>query len=205
MTYRKRYIFFISIALLSFLLLWFFENASAFIRILTALIGIICFYLFDEYFKMDFQLKQYIYLFIIVFFGILLSPLYLLSRNYDKILHLVMPILVSGIIFTIVNKQPISLKWKLLTTLSLTISFLALFEIFEYLADVLLNFKLQGVYVRDIASMGKLNLIVDKIDDTMMDLILGVVGSLIFTFWKLIKTLQNKKNQVSESLKKKKT
>jgi len=150
------------------------------------------YYKASDYFDINFELKHYLYILIIAFFGILLSPLYFLSGNYDKILHLIIPLLTGGIVFFLVNNQNLTLKWKLVTTLLFTIAILTIFEIIEFTLDKLWDLKLQGVYMRDITGLEKFNIIMDKNDDTMADLIIGILGGLIFIFYKTIKSRFNR-------------
>jgi len=165
------------------------------LRIITTLAGIVSFYVFDHYFDINFQIKHYIYILALTFFGVLLSPLYYLSLNYDKILHLAMPIVVSGIFFFIIDKQKISFKWKLLVTFGFTLSSLVIFEIVEFVLDTLWDFKFQGVYVRDLTGLEKFNIVMDRNDDTMIDLILGFCGTLVFIFWKTLENLRKFKRE----------
>ena len=95
-----------------------------------------------------------------------------------------MPIIGCVIVFFMVNKSKIEFKWKLLITLTSMVFILTMLEIGEYLFDVLWDLKTQGVYVRDIAGLEKYKLILGKNDDTMMDLILGTLSSLIFVLGK---------------------
>tara|TARA_B100000315_G_scaffold122078_1_gene111983 strand:+ start:20712 stop:21320 length:609 start_codon:yes stop_codon:yes gene_type:complete len=192
MEYKIKRRFILGISLLLFALLYFFKNTSSLLRIFATLAGLVSFYIFDHYFNINFELKHYLYILIIAFFGILLSPLYFISENYDKILHLVIPILTGGIVFFLVNKQNLTLKWKLVTTLLFTISILTIFEVIEFSLDKLWDLKLQGVYIRDITGLEKFNIIMDKNDDTMIDLIIGILGSLIFTFYNIIKSMINR-------------
>ncbi|MAH03607.1 hypothetical protein CMI39_02360 [Candidatus Pacearchaeota archaeon] len=192
MEYKIKRRFILGISLLLFALLYFFKNTSSLLRIFATLAGLVSFYIFDHYFNINFELKHYLYILIIAFFGILLSPLYFISENYDKILHLVIPILTGGIVFFLVNKQNLTLKWKLVTTLLFTISILTIFEVIEFSLDKLWDLKLQGIYIRDITGLEKFNIIMDKNDDTMIDLIIGILGSLIFTFYNIIKSMINR-------------
>jgi|TARA_Y100000034_G_scaffold79823_1_gene95815 hypothetical protein len=192
MEYKTKRRFILGLSLLLFILFYFFKNTSTLLRIFATLAGLVSFYIFDHYFNIDFELKHYLYILLIAFFGILLSPLYFMSENYDKILHLIIPILTGGIVFFLVNKQNLTLKWKLVTTLLFTIAILTIFEIIEFSLDKLWDLKLQGVYIRDITGLEKFNIIMDKNDDTMIDLIIGILGSLIFTFYKVIKIMLNK-------------
>ncbi|MFH1521861.1 MAG: hypothetical protein ABIF18_02790 [archaeon] len=60
------------------------------------------------------------------------------------------------------------------------ISFIAIHEIGEYLLDIFWDAKLQGVYIGDSLEVRKLNLVMSKIDDTMMDMVFGVMGTSLF-------------------------
>jgi len=122
----------------------------------------------------------------ILFLGIILSPLYGIYSLYDKVVHFINPILGSCLVFYIINKQKLSFQWKLLITFMFIVSFLTIHEIGEYLIDLLWDFKLQGVYLRDISGIEKLNLVLNPHDDTMIDLIFGTIGGLIFTTGKTI-------------------
>jgi len=44
--------------------------------------------------------------------------------------------------------------------------------------------KLQGVFIRDISGIEKLNLVLSQHDDTMLDMIFGLLGGLVFTIGK---------------------
>ncbi|MCF7910053.1 hypothetical protein K9L16_00065 [Candidatus Pacearchaeota archaeon] len=184
--------------LVVFLLLVFYllKNFSWSVRISGTIFGLFLFYLIDYLFKLNFELRHYIYVIIILFFGILLSPFYFMSEHYDKILHFILPIFGSCLIYYIADKQRVSFKWKLLITFMFIISFLTIHEIGEYLLDLLWDLKLQGVYVRDISGIEKLNLVMQKHDDTMIDLILGIFGGLVFVIGKtsvyLFKKLKKK-------------
>ena len=166
------------------LLFYLFQNLSTSIRIGGFIFGLLIFYFIDHMFEIDFELKHYYYIMIILVFGILFSPLYSFYSYYDKILHFVMPIFGCLLIFHIIDKKNLNLQWKLWITFIFIMSFLAFHEIGEYLIDQLWDLNLQGVYVRDITGLDKLNLVVSKIDDTMIDLILGMFGALIFVVGK---------------------
>lgn len=156
------------------------------------------FYFIDHGFHLHFKLRHYLYVLAILCFGILLSPFYYLYPNYDKLLHLLMPILISIMVFFAVNKLDIKFQWKLLLTVTTVVSFLAIFEIIEYIIDLVLDLNLQGVYLRDVSGMEKFNLILDRNDDTMIDLILGVIGAIIFTSGKTICYFYNKRHQIKK-------
>jgi len=186
MKYQNKRRLIIGISL--FLLLGFYltRNLSENVRVFGFIFGIILFYIIDYMFNINFKLIHYIFVIIILTFGVLLSPLYFLIESYDKVLHFILPILASFLVFYVVDKQKLSMQWKLLITFMFIISFLAIHEIGEYLLDLLFNLKLQGVYLRDISGLEKLNLVLSKHDDTMIDLIFGTLGAALFILGKTI-------------------
>jgi len=188
---KRRWLFGISI--FSLLIIYFFKNYSLTTRILGFVGGLFVFYLVDHLFDIKFKWHHYILISIILGSGILLSPFYFFSSSYDKILHFFSPILGSVLIFYIVDQKRLSIQWKLWITFLFITSFLMFHEIGEYLIDRLWDMKLQGVYIRDISGTEKLNLIQLRIDDTMMDLILGSLGALTFTLGKLFHHCNEKK------------
>jgi len=192
--HKRRVIWFFSIFLV--LMLYFFQNASFLLRVVTSLEFIILFYLIDHFFDVRFLPRHYAYIFIIAIASILLSPFYFIYPNYDKIQHFIQPMLICSIVFFTVSKLKLELKWKLIFAFFITFSILGLFEIGEYIADYLFNLKLQGVYLRDLSGFKKFNLITEPLDDTMQDLILGFLGSglYILTNGFYLKHIKNKIN-----------
>jgi len=192
MKYKDKRRLLAGISIFILFIFYLFQNLSNSIRIGGFIFGLVVFYFLDYMFEIDFKLKHYYYILIILVLGILFSPLYSLYTIYDKILHFVMPIFGCLLIFHIIDKKDLSLSWKLWITFMFIISFLALHEIGEYLIDQLWGLNLQGVYIRDITGITKLNLLVSKIDDTMIDLILGVLGAMLFVVGKSIGHFYNK-------------
>lgn len=131
----------------------------------------------------------------ILFFGVFLSPLYFLYPNYDKILHLILPILGSMLLFFAIDKIKIDFKWKLLMAFALMITILTIFELGEYILDFLFDLKLQGVYLRDAVGIEKFSLLMEKNNDTMLDFVLGILGSLVYTAGKRVSYLYKKKKR----------
>lgn len=171
------------------------------IRVLSVIFGLFVFYFFDHAFYIHFHFRHYIYAVIVLVFGMLLSPLYYYYESYDKILHLIMPIFGSIAIFYVVDKSKLAFKYKLLITLTSVVFFLTILEIGEYLFEVFWGLKLQGVYVRDITGLEKYKLVLGKNEDTMIDLIIGLTGTLIFVMGKSICYFFNKRYYRSKNLK----
>ena len=183
---HTRHIIYIAIGIFVLSILYALKNTSYFVRVSGFIFSILLFFLFDSFFHMGFNKDHYIIFILISATGILLSPLYYLSQYYDKVLHIVSPFLICILVFFLVNKLKTKFSIKLFIAVMITISLLALFEIGEFTLDKLFDWKLQGVYIRDISGVEKLNIIMDKNDDTMIDLILGTISSLLFAITKTV-------------------
>lgn len=183
--YRTRRNLVIAISTTLLILLYMFKNTSFLIRTLSAVSLLIFFFFIDYYFDVRFKPRHYLFIILISTFGLMLSPLYFIYSQYDKILHLVLPIMLSAIVFHMVSKLKLKLKWNLTFVFFIIMGSLALFEIGEYLLDTFFDLKLQGVFLRDIQGLQKFDVLLDKIDDTMIDLVLGFVGALTYVFFKL--------------------
>ena len=180
LNYRQKRLIVISISILILIAIYFLKNASFTFRAIGLVTAILAFYIIDHFFDVRFRKIHYVFMFLIVALSILLSPFYFIYPNYDKIQHFFNPILVFTLIFYMVNKLRLELKWKLVFTFFIVVAILCLFEIGEYALDYSFNLKLQGVYLRDIGGIEKLNLIQDPLSDTITDLILGVLGAGIY-------------------------
>jgi hypothetical protein len=192
--FKRRTIISLSIILL--IMIYLFKNASFLLRATTTIGFLILFYLVDHFFDVRFEAKHYSFILIISIFSLLLSPLYYVYPNYDKIQHFIQPMLVYSIFFFMVSKLKLELKWKLIFAFFITLSVLGFFEISEYILDYLFDLKLQGVYIRDLQGLDKFNLLVDRIDDTMIDLSLGFLGSTIaLIFYYTYTKIKNKKKK----------
>jgi len=174
-----------AIGIFLFALLYALKNTSYFTRASTFIFSVVMFFIVDYFFALNFKKRHYLIFILISAAGVLLSPLYFISSSYDKILHLSSPFFISILIFFLINKLKTKFSIKLLLTISIVIALLTLFEIGEFTLDKLFDLKLQGVYLRDYSGVEKLNIIMDKNDDTMIDLILGTISALIFALAKI--------------------
>ncbi len=191
--YRHKRLVIFGLSLVILLMIYFFKEASFTLRAVSMVAFLLFFYTIDHVF--DIRFKKYHYLFIIVIAagGLLLSPLYFVYPNYDKVQHFVQPMLICSIIFHLLDKLPVKLKWKWVLAFFVTVAILGLFEIGEYTLDYFFDLKLQGVYLRDIKGIEKFNLLMDPLDDTMVDLVLGISGTGLFMvagFWIMRRRLQ---------------
>lgn len=175
---KRKVILTIALAILAFFYL--FKNYSVPIRAISAALFIVLFYIVDHAFDIRFKHRHYFFILAFAFFGFLLSPLYYLYPSYDKIQHLLLPIMYSSIIFHTLHSFNIKLKWKLIFVFFIVIGTNGLFEVGEYAIDQFTDFKLQGVYLRDEAGLEKYQILQEKIDDTMIDMMLGTIGALAY-------------------------
>lgn len=180
--------FIIALCLFFILLLYLARSISALILFFLSALSLYLFFYIDKTHKLKFPRRYYLYVFTIIGLGPLIGSgeapfgLYYRSIFYDKFLHFLLPFLMCIIIFYIVNHLHIQLKWKLLMTVLMVFGILGLFEIGEYLLDIYFNTIFQGVYSNILKT--KANVIQSRIDDTIQDLIFGLLGSLTFAIYK---------------------
>jgi hypothetical protein len=165
------------------------RNASFLIRSVSTIIILIGFYAIDHYFDLRFRVRHYIFVALIAVTGIMLSPLYFVYPQYDKFLHFIQPLFLGSIIFYATSFAKINFKVRLLLTFSILLTIIGIFEIGEYILDNLFNWRLQGVF--DYSS-GNFELIMSRIDDTMIDMIIGIIASLAYLL--SVGILSRKKN-----------
>lgn len=174
----------------------FKDSSSVTLRYTTFIVSLIAFYAADHLFDIRFELKHYVFVMIIGVSALLFSPLYFQYTQYDKLQHFILPTFICSIIFFMVNKLNIALKWKIVFTVMTVAGILGIFEIGEYVLDLLFNLKLQGVYLRDFKGLEKFNLILNPLDDTMVDLSFGILGSALYAIyaWKKYSKYHKPKN-----------
>ena len=178
--YRKKRVAVIIFSLLLLIILYLFQEASTWLRALSTIAVLALFYSADHVFDIRFRQRHYTYVTLILIFSFLLSPFYFYYPSYDKIQHFIQPMLVCSIIFYTVNKINMELKWKIVFTFFIVVAILGIFEIGEFALDSFFNLKLQGVYLRDTQGLEKFHLLLDPLDDTMVDMILGIMGAGIY-------------------------
>ncbi len=186
--YRHKRLIVGIISILLLIAIYLFKDSSSITPRYSTFIGIILTsYLIDHLFDVRLELKHYIFILIMGITAILMSPLYFLHPSYDKVQHLVFPMLLSSIMFFMVNKLKLAMKWKLTFTVLSVVAFLGIFEILEYVLDSFFNWKLQGVYIRDITGLDKFNLLLDPLRDTIIDLSFGIFGSSLYAIYSWIR------------------
>lgn len=94
--------------------------------------------------------------------------------HYDKVLHFTVGIIITVIVY---QYYLMSLKVKKDMIFFTVLGMLAIWEIYEYLLGVFLNYPAMGVIING-------EVLISKLDDTMIDLICGSIGSIIVLFIK---------------------
>ncbi len=187
---QRRFVVVLSLIILA--LIFFFNNTDFIVRAILTIIFIILFYIIDHLFDLRYRHYHYLFVIIIAVSSFLLSPLYFKFIYYDKVLHFFFSILLSSLIFHLVSKLKLALKWKIVFTFFIVVACLGLFEIGEYILDLFFDFKFQGVFLRNIQTLEKFHVVQSPIDDTMSDLIFGVVGSALYLITAFLKKLINR-------------
>ena len=185
--YRRKRIFITVVSVLILSALYAFKNSSYLIRSASAIALLVFFYIVDHYYDLDFKRGHYVFILIIAISSFLLSPLYFIYPNYDKIQHLVQPILLSSIFYHFISRLKIEKKWQLTFLFFVMVGLSGLFELGEYFLDYLFDWKLQGVFLRNISGFEKYDILLDRIDDTMIDMALSALGTAIYIGFVLIK------------------
>jgi len=145
-------------------------------------VAVFGFYSLDKLFKINFKRRHYTYMTFMTIVALLLSFLYFNLAHLDKLQHFFFPIMAGSLIFHMVSKLDLELKYKLLFTFTVVISIITMFELIEYFLDITFDLYLQGAYLGDPRISGDYKVLFSPIDDTMIDLLLGVLGSLTYVF-----------------------
>lgn len=180
--YRRKRIVIISISVVLLVLLYLFKNTSFLMRTAGTIFALFLFYLIDHLFDLKFKDKHYLILIFIMITSWMLSPLYYLYSGYDKVLHFFLPLIFCSVVFHMVHRLQIKLRWKLLFVFLIVAGFVGIHEIGEYWLDYFFDLKLQGVFIRNLQTLEKYDILLDRIDDTMIDMTFGVLGAAVYTF-----------------------
>jgi len=155
-------------------------------RIIGFLLSIFGFWMFNYLSGAGFLYYHYIIFGMVCAAGILFSPLYYVFKSYDKILHFLSPFLLCFIIFFMMDKLQEAMYIKIFLTLTTAVLCITGMEVGEYIIDKALGWELQGVYVRNRSGILKLEVIQDKIDDAMQDILFGIAGCILFVLIKVL-------------------
>lgn len=174
-------------------LLFFFVPILLFILKISTLVAaayiffsFLLFYILDTRYKINFGFWHYLILTVIFVLGAGISGVYFIFPHYDKILHLTMPFFGGILIFYSSGKIIKNFGARLLFTFSLLLSFLVILELGEYYLDLFFKMNLQGVFLLNKVNPSDLTNLQGGLQDTMVDLSLGLLSGLIFIGYKFI-------------------
>lgn len=168
----------LAVAVISLLILFIFQTQYSIIRAIGVVVLLASFYFLDHFFELDFERRHYILIIIVAFISFPLGQLYVIYPSFDKFAHFFEPIIIASLVFFMVDKLKLKLKWKLFLTFFVVVGATGLFEMGEYALDTFFGFRLQGVYHYNSAT--DFFLTQSKIDDTMIDLALGAIGTFVY-------------------------
>ena len=168
------------LAFVSLICIFIFKNSEWGLRFASAVELFFLFILTDKVFNVGFGKRHYISMAVLIAANFIASPLYFLYPSYDKFWHLIGPIITCSAVFFMIRKLNIEFKWKVAFTFLTVFAILGIFELWEYSLDTFFNFKLQGVFLRDAYGVDKLTIVTDRIDDTMLDLFFGALGTALY-------------------------
>jgi len=178
--YRSKRRLLITISALAVGFFYAFKNVSFLIRSIATVGIFLSFYLTDYFFKIGFKKRHYAFIIIIALSSFMFSSLYYIYPPYDKIQHFILPIMLASIIFHMTSKLKLALKWRLTFVFFIIIGSIGLFEVGEYSLDYFFGYTFQGVYLHDLQDLGRYDILLDRIDDTMIDMMLGILGTAVY-------------------------
>lgn len=200
---KRGIIWIYSLVVILFLyILYYFRNSDHFMGAIAFVLSIGFFFAADNFFKLNFKRHHYIILVLMAMVGLLLSPFYLIFPYYDKVLHFVNPFLACFLIFYLVDKRDLKFSEKIFFTFTILICLITFAEIAEFTLDSFFDLKLQGVFAGDLKGVlkqigeGELIILQGKNTDTMIDMIMGVLGSLLFISIKLV-SFKKRKSKIN--------
>ena len=135
---------------------------------------IFVFFCFDLIFNINFKLKYYVYVLLVAFFGFFFGFLTFYIPYYNRAMHFLGPFFLCSLIFFVLSKRGYNKKESLFFVFFISVAILGIHELIEYFIDIVFNMNLQGV------GLG-------RIDDTMIDLFMGVLGSLTYILFGFLK------------------
>ena len=150
------------------------------ISVVGFIVAVFSFWRFDKVFDVGFKKKHYYYILIMSVIAFLLSFLYFRLAYFDKLQHIFFPIMTASIVYYMISKLDLEKKYKLMFTFFAVVSVISVFELIEFSIDVLFNAQTQGAFIQE--PSGSYRTIFNPIDDTMVDLLLGMLGGLIYVF-----------------------
>lgn len=143
--------------------------------IVVFLVLLLLFYFLDLIFRFKFKKRHYFFVIFIASAGILFGFLQFYFFYLDKILHFIGGVMLGSVVYHMAIK--FNKKKALILVFLIAFFVIVFYEFSEFLADVLSSTNLQGVFVY---SNGKLVEVMSKALDTVLDILLGGIGVLVY-------------------------
>ncbi len=128
-------------------------------------------------------------------FGELFLGLFYIVPNFDKIIHLLSPLVVCTLFYFIFEKKIQNKKILILFSVSLLLSWELCWEIVEYFADKWFSLLLAGVHITGVENFKSTLQVMDVYQDTIYDMFYNLIGSVIWAVGALFFT-RNKKSTI---------
>ena len=149
------------------------EKLAFILKDLSILLTLILPYIFEKIFKKKlgetFKLIWIIFIFMAHYLGVI-NHFYDKFYYFDKIVHAISGILTAYIAMLILNKKTKNTIFSILFIVSFSALCALSWEIFEFVCNILVGGDAQRVALTGV-------------DDTMLDMIVAVAGSLVFTLY----------------------
>lgn len=154
----------------------YFENIATFLKDLSIIITVIAPFIVEKVFKIKlsdgFKTLWIIFIFMAHYVGVILG-LYDAFIGYDKIVHTVSGILTAYAAILIIGNKNLSDKFKFLFVVAFAALCAVSWEAFEFVCNILVGGDAQRVLETGVS-------------DTMLDMIVALLGSICFMGFYLI-------------------
>ncbi|MCR4327510.1 MAG: hypothetical protein NUV46_02935 [Nanoarchaeota archaeon] len=131
-------------------------------------------------------------LFLANLFGELFFGFFYIIPEFDKILHLISPFAICTIFYFLFKRKTENKKLLILLSVSVFLSIELFWEVIEYLADTFFHTTLAGVHAIGIEKYESVLEVMPKYEDTIYDMVLNLIGSVIWAVIALFVTKTKK-------------
>ncbi|MBS3084855.1 hypothetical protein J4411_02990 [Candidatus Pacearchaeota archaeon] len=147
------------------------------------------------YYKLKVPISIYfgiLALFLVNLFGELFFGLFYIIPYFDKLLHLLSPLIACTLFYFIFEKEFKDKKMLIFFSVTLLLSWELFWEVLEYFADQQFHTLLAGVHLMGVQAYESTLEIVPKYEDTIYDMFYNLIGSIVFAVAALFFTRKKK-------------
>ncbi|MFC1686216.1 hypothetical protein ACFLZZ_04330 [Nanoarchaeota archaeon] len=180
--YRTKFLFVIISSLLILLALILWGETDYLVRYFTTVVTLLLFLFVDWKWDINYRRRHYAYVLIMAIGGIIMTPLYFVYAWYDKALHLIFPFFLFFLVHYLVSKYTKSFRERIIISVIATFALTVLFEVGEYVVDLLFGWKLRGVFIRNFQSTQEYDVFLGRTIDTILDLIYNIFSIFVGVF-----------------------